>query len=170
MVRGKTTHMSDWTVTILGGTIAAVLAGVILYHVLPQSGSTNVAPQVAPLSPAPRAPPMSSPSPTTDGSRLTGLWAGTVSQNNGSSYAVSVNLNEIMGSVDYPSLGCGGVLAAIGNEGDRTVFRENIRYGHGKCIDGGNVTMQMAGSRLSYRWDGRHLGRSDYSQGMLEPK
>ena len=33
--------MSDWTVTIVGGTIAAVLAGLILYKVLPQSGAAT---------------------------------------------------------------------------------------------------------------------------------
>jgi hypothetical protein len=31
--------MSDWTVTIVGGTIAAVLVGVILYKLLPAQQS-----------------------------------------------------------------------------------------------------------------------------------
>jgi len=36
--------MQDWTVTIVGGTIAAVVAGVILYKLLPSQQSPQVPP------------------------------------------------------------------------------------------------------------------------------
>ena len=48
--------MSDWTVTIVGGTIAAVLAGVILYHVLPQNSPTSTSAS-PPMMPAVTRPP-----------------------------------------------------------------------------------------------------------------
>jgi hypothetical protein len=101
-------------------------------------------------------------------SRLMGLWSGTLYQNNGTAYMANVTFNVETGSVDYPSLACGGILRRLSVDGDKIFFREYLSYGHGKCIDGGNVTLRLLANGLFFQWDGRHLTRGDLAEGTLQ--
>jgi len=115
-----------------------------------------------------RVPRVISAEPFPGASRLNGLWSGKLYQNNGTAYVANITFNVETGSVDYPSLGCGGILRRTAVEGDRVIFREYLSYGHGKCIDGGNVTLRVLTSGLFFQWDGRHLERGDIAEGTLQ--
>jgi hypothetical protein len=56
------------------------------------------------------------------------------------------------GSIDYPSLSCGGSLTELSNGGTSAEFQEHITYG--KCIDGGTITVNLVNGRLAWTWLG----------------
>jgi hypothetical protein len=90
---------------------------------------------------------------------LGGSWSGNVTQSdNNATYSVEMELYGSKGSINYPSLQCGGALEFLRKEGKTFFYRENITYGKNHCIDGG--TIQMAPSPFgdstswNWRWDG----------------
>jgi hypothetical protein len=56
------------------------------------------------------------------------------------------------GSIDYPSLGCGGSLTALSSAGDEAKFKERIVYG--ECLDGGTIDVKLNGGKLDWKWSG----------------
>lgn len=100
---------------------------------------------------------------------LTGTWAGEGrqwdsgdrSQEPDAVWPLRITLNADgtpSGSIDYPSLGCGGSLEYVGpnsamdaQAGDM-VFRETLTYGTDACADGGTVLLRPSGRDLIYAW------------------
>lgn len=89
-------------------------------------------------------------------SSLAGSWSGSGHQTGGglpsSDYPVVMTIAQAGGSIDYPSLGCGGSLVELANSGTSAKFREQITYG--KCLDGGMISVNMVGNRLAWTWTG----------------
>lgn len=56
--------------------------------------------------------------------------------------------------IDYPSLGCGGVLRRSGVHEGRTEYRESLTYGTDRCIDRGTVGLTERAGRLFFYWIG----------------
>lgn len=90
---------------------------------------------------------------------LGGTWSGTVTQSdNNQSYTVEMELYGGRGTINYPSLRCGGNLL-LASEHDKTVsYRESLTFGKDKCIDGGLVQLSPHPSgdptMWNWRWDG----------------
>jgi hypothetical protein len=87
---------------------------------------------------------------------LYGTWTGSGHQTGGggepSSYQVVMRISANGGSVDYPSLGCGGSLTALSSAGDEAKFKERIVYG--ECLDGGTIDVKLNGGKLDWKWSG----------------
>lgn len=84
---------------------------------------------------------------------LLGSWKGTVDQPDYGSYPVTMNITERVGSVDYPSLSCGGSLRLIETRGTVYIFKEKIEYGRGKCSDTGIINVEIKDkSTLDWNW------------------
>ena len=62
------------------------------------------------------------------------------------------------GSIDYPTLGCGGTLEYVGPNQDvgaqpgDMVFLEKLSYGTASCADGATVLLRPADGDLIYAW------------------
>jgi hypothetical protein len=85
-----------------------------------------------------------------------GVWTGIVSQPGSKSgtYPMRMTLNSASGgSIDYPSLGCGGSLSGGGSAGDYT-YTERITYGRERCIDGGTIHLVLSGEQAYWEWTG----------------
>jgi hypothetical protein len=87
---------------------------------------------------------------------LTGTWTGSGNETRdgaeSTSYPVVMRISEGGGSIDYPSLGCGGSLTALSASGEEARFREHITYG--ECVDGGTIEVKLSGGKLDWRWSG----------------
>ena len=87
---------------------------------------------------------------------LAGTWSGVGHQSGGglpaSDYPVLMTVAEVGGTIDYPSLGCGGSLVELANSGTSAKYREQITYG--KCLDGGMISVNLIGGKLAWTWTG----------------
>jgi hypothetical protein len=99
---------------------------------------------------------------------LAGSWRGTVSQLPTSSVAATSSYLTVMtldgsgsGTIDYPSLGCGGALVYIGTAGAGFAYRERLRYGfqegRRRCIDNGTVVVEPQGNALLWSWSAMNI-------------
>ncbi len=89
---------------------------------------------------------------------LTGHWSGVVDQSGPGvkplQYVASLTLNGETGTMDYPTLECGGDVAFVSRSGHDYVYRETISRGQG-CLGGGTITVRPGGPASVYwRWDG----------------
>ena len=87
---------------------------------------------------------------------LQGSWTGTVTQegpgDERSTYPMKMRLRGNAGTIDYPSLACGGKLTYLGLRDGMYRYRETLTYGLKECIDGGLVTLTINGRSLSWVW------------------
>ena len=100
---------------------------------------------------------------------LTGTWSGEGRQwddgdrtrEPSATWPLRLTLNAAgtpSGSVDYPTLGCGGTLEYVGPNRDAgaqpgdMVFLEKLTYGTESCADGGTVLLRPSGRDLIYAW------------------
>jgi hypothetical protein len=91
---------------------------------------------------------------------LVGTWQGvghqTPAGKTGSDYPVVMNIGGNGGSIDYPSLKCGGSLTRLSGSATSAQYREHITYGN--CLDGGTVSVNLFQGRLSWTWTGQQGG------------
>ena len=101
---------------------------------------------------------------------LNGTWRGTGHQTpaaaSGSDYPVVMTISAGGGSIDYPSLNCGGSLTRLSGGGTSAQFRENITYG--RCIDGGTISVNLVNGRLAWTWTGASQGKQYTVIAVLE--
>jgi hypothetical protein len=91
-------------------------------------------------------------------------WIGIVKEKGYGLYPVHMSINRVVkdgfsGTIQYPSLKCGGVLRFEGVDKDAYIFTERIQWGKDKCYDGGKVSVaRSADDSLVWLWfypDGR---------------
>lgn len=95
-----------------------------------------------------------------------GIWRGVVKQKWARRYSVVVAMdgesrNQIVGSIEYPELDCGGSLRLVESSLTRVRLAEMLTYGHGRCVSGGQITIERPiGRNAAWNWadgDPRHL-------------
>lgn len=106
---------------------------------------------------------------------ILGRWTGTVEQypvGTSQTYTADMTLTSpTSGTIDYPSLNCGGTLSG-GGSGGVYRFRESIRYGRvtsanpAGCFDG-NIDMTVHGDTMTWQWSGSFEGQSYSVSGTL---
>lgn len=110
------------------------------------------------------------PSPAAD--PIVGAWGGTVDQPGYGSYEVTMTLDSAEGgTIEYPSLNCGGSLSGSGSGGVYR-YQETITYGlvdsEGKgCITGGSIRVVLQGDGVFWEWNGSHESQAIYVSGKL---
>lgn len=88
---------------------------------------------------------------------LLGRWSGeVVEQRSSARYPVTMNLNalavaQFAGSIEYPTLNCGGTLTFLRGSGGEFVFREHIRETN-RCVDGGTIVTSLTADDV-LKWD-----------------
>ena len=87
---------------------------------------------------------------------LIGTWSGSGHQSGGNTesmdYSVVMRIAQDGGSIDYPSLSCGGSLTQLSSSGTSAQFQEHITYGD--CVDGGAITVNLVNGKLAWTWVG----------------
>lgn len=91
--------------------------------------------------------------------RLAGIWKGEGTQTGVSGgWSISIALKpgkvgDTLGTIAYPSLGCGGELTLRSVNGDSIEVSEVITYGK-ECADSGIVTLKpIANHTVEYQWN-----------------
>ncbi|HEY3887995.1 MAG TPA: serine hydrolase domain-containing protein, partial [Caulobacteraceae bacterium] len=87
-----------------------------------------------------------------------GRWVGTGLQVDWLGHPLEIPRIEVVfdgagdGTIDYPTLGCSGVLTRIGGAGSLVEYRETLTTGLDKCPSGATVALRSAGDRWVYDW------------------
>jgi hypothetical protein len=88
-----------------------------------------------------------------------GSWKGTGSQPDqpGVEWTIALTLGsgapgDVVGTITYPSLTCGGDLILRGGGGRGVELLERITFG--ECVDRGVITLAPAQGGLGYDWRG----------------
>ena len=95
---------------------------------------------------------------------LTGSWDGTVTQygpgTHRGTYEAKMALDGKTGTIDYPSLGCGGKLVFIELRGSAYAYRERLSYGIDRCVNYGLVTVVRTEGGLQWEWTMDIVGKA----------
>jgi hypothetical protein len=65
------------------------------------------------------------------------------------------------GTIDYPSLSCGGTLTRLRSSGEITEYREQLNYGLEKCTNNGTVGILPRNNKLIWYWTGEATNNPD---------
>jgi hypothetical protein len=91
------------------------------------------------------------------GQAFAGSWKGTGSQsdNPGVEWTIALTLapgarGDVVGTITYPSLTCGGDLILRQADGGRVELLERITFG--TCVDRGMITLAPSQGGLSFDW------------------
>ena len=89
---------------------------------------------------------------------LSGQWCGWAVQtgpgDHRTEWSAVLSLKGPTGSMEYPSLDCGGTLTFEGTDGNVHLYRERIAYGRDRCLDGGLVGVEPVGTSIRWKWTG----------------
>jgi hypothetical protein len=87
---------------------------------------------------------------------LAGTWSGSGHQSGGETvsmdYPIVMYISQGGGTIEYPTLNCGGSLTELSNSGMSAQFQEHITYGD--CVDGGAIAVNLVNGRLAWTWTG----------------
>jgi len=92
---------------------------------------------------------------------LVGVWQGVGRQTPVGSHpdwTIVMTINANGGSIEYPSLSCGGTLTQLSRDGASAQFHETITHGQSECIDGGTVIVKLVNGKLLWSWTGAFYG------------
>lgn len=90
---------------------------------------------------------------------LSGHWSGVVAQSGpdgrSGNYVAVLVLSGADGTIEYPTLQCGGDVAFLSKSGSASTYRETITHGQG-CLAGGAITVQPGGpTSVVWSWSGQ---------------
>lgn len=103
---------------------------------------------------------------------IVGTWRGTVDQPGYGSYEAVMTLDSpSSGTMEYPSLNCGGSLSG-GGTGGVYQYQETIAHGlvdsEGKgCVTGGSIRVVLQGEAVFWEWRGSYQAQEIYVSGKL---
>jgi hypothetical protein len=104
---------------------------------------------------------------------VAGTWSGTVIQNSGTAYSVTMTIHAKTGETEYPELKCGGKLAQIATTKGYVFYTEEITHGGqgsgGGCING-TITVRRTGDKLNWGWMGSFEGKTFSAWSVLSRK
>lgn len=104
------------------------------------------------------------PSPPRAGSGCVGRWQGWGRGASGAPWSidmvVTAESGARCGTIEYPSLGCGGHLVNCRRQGDTVTFTEVYTHNPGTCAPAGRIDAQCEGAVMDWAWTGWELVRS----------
>jgi hypothetical protein len=95
-----------------------------------------------------------------DPSACAGTWDGTAVQD-GEPWTIAMVVKSTSGprcgTIDYPSLGCGGYLIACRVRKGRVHFRERYDRNPGICAPAGTIEAHCTGDSMTWIWRGSDM-------------
>lgn len=108
-------------------------------------------------------PPPSRPTPT-PGTSCLGRWEGTGNGSSGSPWSIDMVVTAEegarCGTIEYPSLGCGGYLVSCHRRGDVVTWTEVYTHNPGTCAPAGRVDGRCDDDQMRWTWTGLEVVRS----------
>jgi hypothetical protein len=102
------------------------------------------------------------PAPIVD--RCLGRWVGTGRGSSGAAWSIDMRVTAERaarcGTIEYPSLGCGGYLADCRRVGDVVTWREVYTHNPGTCAPAGSIEGRCDGDTMRWRWTGAEVVRT----------
>lgn len=93
-----------------------------------------------------------------------GRWQGTGRGSAGPPWSIDMVVTAEegarCGTIEYPSLGCGGRLVNCRRRGDVVTWTEVYTHNHGTCAPAGRVDGRCDGDRMRWTWTGQEVTRS----------
>jgi hypothetical protein len=90
---------------------------------------------------------------------ISGTWTGsgheTHTDGKSQDYPIVMVIAAGGGSIDYPSLGCGGSVSQRSGDATSAQYIESITRGRDHCIDGGSITVNLVSGKLAWTWTGQ---------------
>ncbi|HEY5347241.1 MAG TPA: hypothetical protein VIJ72_03540 [Rhizomicrobium sp.] len=88
---------------------------------------------------------------------IAGAWQGLALQPSGNgkseTWTITMKIDATgNGTIDYPSLNCGGTLTRLPSSGDVVEFHEKLTYGLQKCVDDGTDGVRLKEGKLIWYW------------------
>lgn len=101
-------------------------------------------------------------------------WTGFGKQNNAGEWQIDMTIyggeiGQVIGTIDYPSLKCGGTLMLKEVDINYIIIEEKLQYGLWKCVDRGKIKLTLAGEVIDFFWD-HHFLTEYKAQGLLGKK
>ena len=99
---------------------------------------------------------------------LLGVWTGTGVQSNRAGKTSTWTIQMTMaspdqGTIEYPSLNCGGTLTFIRAVGDFREYREQLTHGMERCATNGIVGIQPRLGQIIWYWTGEGTTNAESS-------
>lgn len=93
-----------------------------------------------------------------------GLWTG-VGRNPGQppwTIVMRVNSDDgtVCGTIEYPSLGCGGALTHCTTRSGQSTFVEHYDHNAGRCAPDGTIVARCNGTAMQWTWVGEEVVQS----------
>jgi hypothetical protein len=93
-----------------------------------------------------------------------GHWAGTGRNSGGPPWSIDMNVTAtngpVCGTIEYPSLGCGGTLINCTTRSGQTTFVEDYSHNAGRCAPDGTIVARCARGRMQWTWVGDDVVRT----------
>jgi hypothetical protein len=87
-----------------------------------------------------------------------GKWTGWGVNGGGPPWSIEMDVTSTAGAscgtIEYPSLGCGGTLDACGKNGERVTFKERYTHNPGTCAPAGIIEAVCGAEKMRWRWTG----------------
>lgn len=136
-----------------------VMLATLLLIPLPLRSDTNRPPPPPP----PPPPPNNAPSQPAPGLSCVGRWQGVGRGSSGNPWTIDMNVTSAdarCGTIEYPSLGCGGYLIQCQVGGGRMTAVEVYTHNPGTCAPAGSVRAECDASSMRWVWTGQEIVRS----------
>lgn len=109
----------------------------------------------------PRPAPPSTPAPS---SSCLGRWLGTGRGGSGEPWSIDMRVTAEegarCGTIEYPSLGCGGYLVDCHRRGDVVTWTEVYTHNPGTCAPAGRIDARCEDDLMRWTWTGYEVVRS----------
>lgn len=116
------------------------------------------------------SPPRPAPSP---GASCLGRWQGSGTGSSGLPWSIDMVVTAEQGArcgtIEYPSLGCGGYLVGCSRRGDVVTWTEVYTHNPGTCAPAGSIEGRCDADRMSWTWTGMEVVRSRLRRVGLRP-
>ncbi|MGP0094735.1 MAG: hypothetical protein ACLPKB_33000 [Xanthobacteraceae bacterium] len=100
--------------------------------------------------------PTTSAPPDQAAAEFAGVWRGQGHQlpsGTATDWSIEMTIQVNGGNIEYPSLGCGGLLTQVSKNGTSAKYLETITHGD-RCINGGLITVNFLNGKLAWTWVG----------------
>ncbi|TAK32985.1 MAG: hypothetical protein EPO40_01260 [Myxococcaceae bacterium] len=117
------------------------------------------------------SPPRPTPAP---GASCLGRWQGTGRGGSGLPWSIDMVVTAEegarCGTIEYPSLGCGGYLVRCRRQGDVVTWTEVYTHNPGTCAPAGRIEGRCDADRMRWTWTGLEIVRSQLRRASLGPR
>ncbi len=93
-----------------------------------------------------------------------GRWVGSARNGTGAPWTIVMDVSApggpMCGAIEYPSLGCGGMLINCVTRSGQSTFVEQYTHNPGTCAPDGTIVARCNGRMMQWTWVGQEVVRT----------